>query len=38
MWRTEDGVDLLSGLGDVDLEDPELRAKVERAVAELLTE
>jgi DNA topoisomerase IB len=36
--RYEDGVDLLSGLGDVDLEDPELRAKVEHAVVELLTD
>jgi hypothetical protein len=27
--RYDDGVDLLSGLGDVDLADPELRTKVE---------
>lgn len=34
--RYAEGVDLLSGLGDVDLADPELRAKVERAVCETL--
>ncbi|HJP76459.1 MAG TPA: DNA topoisomerase IB [Pseudonocardiaceae bacterium] len=36
--RYEAGVDLLDGLGDVDLADDELRAKVERAVVNVLTE
>ena len=36
--RYEAGDDLLAGLGDVDLADEGLRAKVEHAVVELLTE
>jgi DNA topoisomerase-1 len=36
--RYAEGADLLAGLGDVDLADPELRAKVERAVVEVLSD